>query len=390
MNTIELEEKYTSGVYAKRPLVVVRGQGAHIWDENGREYIDCIAGIGVASVGHCHPRVVAALKDQAERIITVPELFYSDVRARLMEKLAAISPQGVNRFFLANSGTEAVEGAMKFARLTTKRTDFIAFQRGFHGRTMGALTATHKKDYRDPFQPLLQGMTHVPADDIEALKAAVTDRTAAIIFEPVQGEGGVRVMNMEFVRAMAAYARERGVLLIADEIQCGMGRTGKWFACEHFGVTPDLVCMAKALGGGVPIGAIGLSEKIVVEPKSVHGSTFGGNPLSAAAAIASIEAMQEEKMVEMARDKGAWFMDKLRAIGSPKIREVRGLGLMVGVELKGKVQKPLQMLQEKHGVCALLAGPTVMRFLPPFVISYEDLERVVEAVKAVLLSEAEE
>jgi len=384
MNTIEIEETYGSGTYAKRPMVVVRGEGAHIWDDKGREYIDCVAGIGVASLGHCHPAVVAAIREQAGRLITAPELFYNDARARLLEKLPTICPKPIARFFLCNSGTEAVEGAMKFARLASGKTDFIAFQRGFHGRTMGALTATHKKDYRDPFLPLLGGVTHVPPDDIEKFKAAVSPQTAAVIFEPVQGEGGIRPMNPAFARDMVAVCKERGVLLIADEIQCGMGRTGKWFACEHYGIGPDFLCIAKALGGGVPIGAVGISGKLEAIPKHVHGSTFGGNALSAAAALAAIEAMEREGMVAMSAEKGAYLLEKLRAIASPKIREIRGMGLMIGVELKEKVQKPLHELQEKHGICALLAGPNIMRFLPPFVISYQDLDRVVEGVKSAL------
>ena len=384
MNIMEVEDRYTSGVYAKRPLIINRGEGWRVWDDQGREYIDCVGGIGVASVGHCHPDVVAAIQRQAGRLITASEMFYNDVRARLLEKLATITPPGIDRFFLCNTGTEAVEGALKFARLTTGRTDFIAFQRGFHGRTMGALSATHKKDYRDPFLPLLQGMTHVAPGDMAAFEAAVTDKTAAVIFEPVQGEGGVRVMDGDFVRQMAAFCAERGIVTIADEIQCGMGRTGKWFACEHVGVTPDILCMAKALGGGVPIGAIGLSDKIEILPKSVHGSTFGGNPLSCAAALATIEAMEKEHMVQMAEEKGRYFLDRLREIDSPSIREVRGMGLMIGLELKQKVQTPLRRLQEEKGICALLAGPTVMRFLPPFTIPKETLFQVARSVAEVI------
>lgn len=384
MSIIEQENQYSSGVYAKRPVAIVRGEGAHIWDDEGREYIDCVGGIGVASIGHCHPDVVAAIREQSERIITCPELFYNDVRAQLMEKLAKITPGSVNRFFLANSGTEAVEGALKFARLATQKTDFIAFQRAFHGRTMGALTATHKKDYRDPFQPLLEGMTHVAGGDIEAFSAAITDQTAAVLFEPIQGEGGVRPIDPGFAGEMVALCRERGVLIIADEVQTGFGRTGKWFACEHYDIDPDILCMAKALGGGVPIGAVGLSSRIDVIPKSVHGSTFGGNPLSAAAALATINAIERDDLVKQAEEKGAYFVEQLRAIESKKVREVRGAGLMIGLELKGKVQTPLRLLQEKHGICALLAGATVIRFLPPLTIEKEDIDRVVAAVRSII------
>ena len=384
MNIIEQENQYSSGVYAKRPVAIVRGEGSRVWDEAGNEYIDCVGGIGVASIGHCHPDVVNAIKEQSERIITCPELFYNDVRAELMAKLADVTPGSINRFFLANSGTEAVEGALKFARLATQKTDFIAFQRAFHGRTMGALTATHKKDYRDPFQPLLQGMTHVTSGDIDAFAAAVTDQTAAVLFEPIQGEGGVRPMDAGFAKEMVALCRERGVLIIADEVQTGFGRTGKWFACEHYDIDPDILCMAKALGGGVPIGAVGLSSRIDVIPKSVHGSTFGGNPLSAAAALATVNAIERDGLVQQAEELGAYFVEQLRAIESKKVRDIRGAGLMIGLELKGKVQTPLRLLQENHGICALLAGPTVIRFLPPLTITKEDIDRVVAAVRSII------
>ncbi|MBI3961694.1 MAG: aspartate aminotransferase family protein [Deinococcus sp.] len=384
MNIIELESRFTSGVYPKRRLAIVRGQGAHLWDEQGREYIDCAAGIGVANVGHCHPRVVAALTQQAQTLITCPEIFYNNQRAELERRLIELAPQGLDRVFLCNSGTEAMETALKLARLATKRPNFVACMRGFHGRTMGALSATYKKEYREPFMPLLDGFSHVPFENLEALEQAVDERTAGVFIEVVQGEGGVRPASSQYLRGVEQLCRQRGTMLIVDEVQTGFGRTGKLFAVEHSGITPDFLCVAKALGGGVPIGAaLFNSQKTGEIPKGVHGSTFGGNPLAAAAACAALDVIIGEDLSRRAQELGEYFMNQLRAIQSPLIREVRGLGLMVGIELKEKVQPYLEALMEK-GVLALPAGPNVLRLLPPLVISKEDLDTVVRRLGEVL------
>ena len=299
MNTaasiFDLENAYTSGVYGKRQVAIIRGNGACVWDADGREYIDCMAGHGVANIGHGRSELAAALAAQAQRLITCSETLYNDVRARLLERLAQITPAGISRFFLCNSGTEAVEGAFKFARLATGRTNIIATLRGFHGRTMGALSATWDPHYREPFAPLVPGITHVRYNNLPALEAAINEQTAAVIIELVQGEGGVHLANEEYVAGVAALCRERGALLIIDEIQTGFGRTGRLFACEHYGVSPDILCMAKALGGGVPLGAIGLGQRVIESgriSKGVHGSTFGGNPLACAAALATLELLR--------------------------------------------------------------------------------------------------
>ena len=284
MNTIQLEQQHTSGVYGKRDLAIVRGEGALIWDDEGNEYIDCVAGIGVANVGHCHPAVSAAIAAQAQTLITCQEMFYNDKRAQLLEALVAVLPDGLDRIFLCNSGTEAIEGAIKFARLSTGRTNIVAAMRGFHGRTYGALSATHKKDYREPFLPLVPGFSHVPFENIEKMKTAVTDQTAAVILEVVQGEGGVRPGSSEYFKAVRQLCDETGALLIIDEVQTGFGRTGRWFASEHVGIVPDLLALGKAIAGGVPMGAIAIGPRVTELPTGVHGSTFGGNALACAAA----------------------------------------------------------------------------------------------------------
>jgi acetylornithine/LysW-gamma-L-lysine aminotransferase len=276
-----------------------------------------------------------------------------------------------------------VEAALKFARLVTGRKETIATMRGFHGRTMGALSATWEKKYREPFEPLVPGFRHVAYNDLAALDQAVTDQSAAVILEVVQGEGGVRPGTPEFLRGAQALCRERGAMLIVDEVQTGFGRTGAMFACEHYGLKPDLLCLAKSMAGGLPMGAVLMGERVGVLPASVHGSTFGGNPLACAASLAAIEYLESNHLAEHAAELGAWFMARLSRIKAPVVREVRGQGLMVGIELKQKVTPYLQALMA-DGVLALPAGLTVMRFLPPLVISQAELAQAADAVEAVL------
>lgn len=379
-----LESRYTSGLYVKRPVTIVRGEGAVVWDNQGRAYIDCVAGHGVANIGHSHPKVAQAVAEQAARLITCPEMFYNDTRARLLERLGNLVP-GMERVFLCNSGTEAVEAAIKFARFSTGRPGIVAAMRGFHGRTLGALSATWNKKYRTPFEPLVPGFTHIPFNKPEALDEAVTEETAAVILEVVQGEGGIHPATPEFLQRAQAVCRERGALLIVDEIQSGMGRTGKLFAFQHYGVQPDLVTLAKGIAGGIPMGAVLLGERVALLKPGIHGTTFGGNPVAAAASLAALEVLEEENLPQRAAEVGAYFLERLRAIQSPLIREVRGLGLMLGVELKQKVASYIQALLE-HGVLALPAGLTVIRFLPPLVITREQVDQVVAALEAALAS----
>ncbi len=386
LNHQQLEYAHTSGVYAKRDLTIVRGQGALLWDDQGKEYIDCAAGHGVANLGHCHPKVVQAIQEQAARLITCPEMFYNPVRAALLEKLTTLAPAGMERAFLCNSGTEAVEAAFKFARYSTGRTEIIAAMRGFHGRTMGALSATWNKKYRQPFQPLIPDIRHVPYNKLEKLDAAVSEQTAAVILEVVQGEGGVNPGSAEYLRGAQEICRQRGALLILDEVQTGFGRTGRMFALEHHDLQPDILCVAKSLAGGVPMGATLLGERVKELHPGLHGSTFGGNPLSAVAAVAALDVLVEEGLPQRAAETGAYLLDALKNIESPLVREVRGLGLMIGIELKQKVAPYLQALQQR-GVLALSAGMNVIRLLPPLVITRQQVDRVVEAISDVLENE---
>ena len=382
---IEIENQHTSGVYAKQTLTIVRGQGASLFDADGVEYLDCSSGHGVANLGHAHPKIAEALYKQANTLITLFESFPNDQRAQLMEKITALVP-GLDRVFFCNSGTEAVEAAFKFARISTGRKNFIAAMRAFHGRTYGSLSATYNKKYREGFEPLLPGVSHVAYNNIEAMEKAVNEETAAVILEVVQGEGGVYPATAEYIQAVRRICDERGALLIVDEIQTGFGRTGKMFAIQHYGVTPDLLTCAKSLAGGVPMGAVLIGKNIKNLVPGVHGSTFGGNPLSCAAANAALDVIKEEDLPGQAEAKGKYLMEKLAEINSPNIREVRGIGLMVGIEMKQKVTGYIKALQAKK-VIALNAGMTVIRLLPPLVITYEQIDRLVEALTEVLGTE---
>ncbi|CAG0930109.1 LysW-gamma-L-lysine/LysW-L-ornithine aminotransferase [Thermoflexales bacterium] len=381
MSIQELESQFTSGVYTKRPIALVRGAGAHVWDSDENEYVDCVGGQGSVNIGHANPVVADAIARQAKTLITCPEMFYNDRRAELEQKLTALA--GMPRVFLCNSGTEAVEAAIKFARLATKRTGIIAAMRGFHGRTFGALSATWEKKYREPFEPLVPDYSHIAYNDVAALEAAVDHKTAAVLLEVVQGEGGVRPGTAEFLLKAQEVCQERGALLILDEVQTGFGRTGKMFAFQHYGLQPDLMCLAKSMAGGFPMGATLIGSRVGQLPPQVHGSTFGGNPLGCAASLAAIDFIERQQLADRAAELGAWFLEQLKQIESSLVREVRGLGLMVGVELKQKVTPYLQELM-KHGVLALPAGLTTLRFLPPLVVEQDDLEKVVEAVSKVL------
>jgi acetylornithine/LysW-gamma-L-lysine aminotransferase len=381
MNTIELENRHSAGTYPMRDIVLVRGQGVRVWDESGREYIDCVGGHGVVLLGHCHPAVTAAIAEQAQRMVTCPGIFYNDRRAALLARLAELT--GLERAFLCNSGAEAVEGALKFARLSSQRTGIVATMRGFHGRTMGALSTTWNKNYREPFMPLIPGVTHVPYDRIDAMEESITDGTAAVIVEFVQGEGGVRPGSAEYLSALRQLCTDRGALLIADEVQTGFGRTGKMFAFQHYGIEPDILCLAKGMAGGVPMGAVMLGDRITGIHSGVHGSTFGGNPLACAAALATMDVLESEDLPARAAKSGAYLIDRLNSMHTPVIREIRGLGLMIGIELRTRSRPYLEALIEQ-GVLALPAGPTVIRLLPPLIIERDSLDTVLAAIENVL------
>lgn len=377
-----LELEYGVPLNAKRDLVAVRGEGSLLYDESGREYIDFAAGIAVASLGHCHPKLVAAIQQQAATLITCPNIMYNDQRSKLLKKLVEVSPAGLTRAYLCNSGAEAIEAALKFARLHSGRTNFVTAMRGFHGRTMGAVSATYTPKYREAFQPLIPGFDYVPYNKIEKLEAVVGDNTAAVMLELVQGEGGVNPIQADYIGAVRKLCNERGALLIIDEIQTGFCRTGKFFACEHFDLQPDILCVAKAMGGGVPIGATLLTSAIQIE-SGLHGTTFGGNPLACAAALAAIDVYESDGLAQRAAELGDYFEAQLRVAELSQVRALRRLGLMIGIELKQKVQDKLAQLLE-HGVIALPAGPNVIRMLPPLVVEKAQIDRVVAVLRQLL------
>ena len=383
MNNMQLEALYTSGVYGKRDAVMVRGLGATLWDQNGTPYIDCAAGIGVANIGHSHPRLAQALASQANTLITCQEMFFNDRRAELLARLAGLVPGDLQRFFLSNSGAEAIEAAIKFARISTGRPGVIAATRGFHGRTLGALSATHKAAYRTPFTPLVPGFVHVPFNDIQAMRRSINKDSAAVLVEVVQGEGGVYPGDAAYFQDLRQLCDERDVLLVVDEIQTGFGRTGRWFALQHMDFVPDILCLGKAIAGGVPMGVTAFGPRISNLAPGVHGSTFGGNPLACAAALATLDIIEEEGLVERSAELGAYFKERLCAINSPLIREVRGLGLMIGIDLRVRAMPIVRQLMDE-GVLALTAGKTVLRLLPPLVITREQVDCVVKALETVL------
>ncbi len=375
-----------AATYSKRPVVIVKGQGATLWDIHGREYLDCMGAYGVCIVGHCHPRVVEAVQQQASRLLACHSSLYNDARSAFLQKITAITPPALNKVFLANSGTETVEAAIKLARKHTGRSEILAFMGGYHGKTFGSLSATWDKRYRTPFEPLVPGFTHVPYGRLDRVKDAVKETTAAVLVEPIQGEGGIKVPPLEFLGELRALCDATGALLICDEVQTGFGRTGRLFASEHFNVVPDVLCLAKGIGGGVPIGAM-VAKGTVMASLTVgeHSSTFGGNPLTCAAAAAAVDVVVEERLPERAARLGSYFMTRLQELQEKYtvVREVRGMGLMIGMEFRFDVYN-LILGALKQGVLVLDAGRNVLRFLPPLVISREQLDHVVEVLDAVI------
>ena len=363
----------------KREPTFVRGSMATLWDEDGNEYIDCGASFGVGNLGHCNPAVVEAIQQQARELIHVGPTFGTKAKAEFTDKLLSIAPTGLGRVFLSNSGSEAVEAALKFARAATGRKTIVAAMRGFHGRTMGALSATWRRDFREPFEPLVPGFEHVPYNDIAALEGAVDEGTAAVILEAVQGEGGVHVATLEYLPAARDVCDRAGALLIIDEIQTGMGRTGRMFAIERWNVKPDIVTLAKSLAGGVPIGATLTTEAVERAFQGSHNSTFGGNPLACAAGTAAIDYAVRERLWARAEKLGAMALVGLRGLKAPSVREVRGLGLMIGIELRGKAAPVLQALQDE-GVIAIGGGSSVIRLLPPLVIPEDQWSFALDAL----------
>lgn len=381
----EKEERHGSGAYGKRPLEIVRGAGCTVWDEAGNSYLDATSGMGVALLGHAHPAVVAAIREQAQQIITVAEAFYTPTRAELYAALVEVLPGSLGRFFLCNSGAEALDGALKVARLLTNREGLVAAQRAFHGRTLGSLSLTANPKYRNPFASWLAPVRRVIFNDLEAARAAIDETTAAVFVEPLQGEGGVHEARAEYLRGLRELCDATGALLVFDEIQSGLGRTGTWLAAEAAGVVPDIVCLGKGLAGGLPMGLVAWRSELGGIPRGSHGSTFGGNPLACAAALATLTALQQEEILPAVRERGEWLRQQLttRQEDWPLVRSVRGRGLLIGLELRGRVTPVLRRLQEQ-GLLALPAGQTVLRLLPPLILSAAEAEQIVVALDEVL------
>ena len=379
---IERDKKSYLQTFKRYPLTLERGMGSHVWDVEGNEYIDALGGIAVNSVGHAHPDVTRAIGQQAEKLIHISNFYLSKPQLLLSEKLKKLS--GLDRVFLTNSGAESVEGALKIARKYAhskgRGGNIISFQGSFHGRTLATI-ATGKKQMQKGFEPIPQGFSQVPFNDMDALKAAVDDQTAGIIIEPIQGEGGVNVSNEDFLKELRSFCTENDIVLIFDEIQCGIGRTGTFFAKEYYDVQPDIMTLAKALGGGVPIGAVVSNEKVSSAMEfGDHGTTFGGNPLVCAAALATLEVIEKEELVLQSKEKGRWVSLQLEAWEESSIKEIRGRGLMIGIEFDFETKPLVQKMLEK-GVLANATAGKVLRLVPPLNISYEDLDRVLTVLK---------
>ena len=383
---IATEQKVMANVYAKRPVVIVKGSGDLLWDKDGKEYIDCTGSYGSCIVGYCHPKVVEAIKNQSEKLTSCHGFMYNDSRSELLQRIAKIAPEGLDRVFLSNSGAEAVECALKLARKYTGKKEIIAMMGAYHGKTLGALSITWDKKYREPFMPLVPQVKHVPFGNIEKLQEVISNDTAAVITEPIQGEGGVRFPPNGFLEQLRELCNEKEILLIIDEIQTGFGRTGKLFAFQHFGIVPDITCLAKGVAGGIPIG-LTLSKNEIMSSLKVgeHSTTYGGNPLACAAAAATIDILEQENLPEKARAQGEYFVSKLDQLRDDHaiIREVRGLGLMIGVEMRFEVIDIILGSLER-GVLMLDAGRNVLRFLPPLVITRTHIDRAIEVLDEVI------
>jgi LysW-gamma-L-lysine/LysW-L-ornithine aminotransferase len=380
---LDIERAEQVPLYAKRDIALVRGEGSYLYDNDGRRYLDAMSNYGVAVLGHAHPRFAAAVSDQLTKLTTGHQSFGSDVRAALLAELDTIKPAELSRTFLSNSGTEAVEAAIKFTRAASGKHRFVAIRRGYHGRTLGALSVTADKKYREPFEPLPIPNAHVGFGDLDALAAALDDDTAAVVLEAIQGEGGIHVLDPEYLQAVRALTREKGIYLILDEIQSGF-RTGVPFVSVAAGIVPDVIVTAKALANGFPIGWTVTTEEIsAAMPGGAHGSTFGGNPLACRAAVETLRIMRDDDLYTRARTTGSQIIERIQGLRSDKIRAVRGSGLMIGIEFKQKAMPYLRALQE-NGVLALPAGNLVLRLLPPMIWEQQQVDELLAAFETVL------
>ena len=383
------EDQFMGNIYQRFPVTIERGLGAHVWDIDGKEYIDCMGGYGVALVGHCNPRVVKAIKAQLDKIITVHSSLYNKTREEFLEKLIKIAPKSLSQVYLNNSGAEAVEAAIKFARKFTGKKKMVAMNGSYHGKSLGALSVTFNQKYRKAFEPLVDTVQFSSYGDIEALRNTVDADTAMVIMEPIQGESGIIVAPDGFLQEVRKLCNEKGIVLVFDEIQAGLGRTGKMWASEHWNTVPDIMCLAKGIAGGVPMGATLVRPDILATiSKGEQSSTFGGNPLSCAAGIGAIDALTEDKLVENAARNGKIFKDGLERLKEKHkiIREVRGKGLMIGVEMKFEV-KDILFDGIANNLLLLYSGKNILRLLPPLVISESDINKALETLDMIITKE---
>jgi predicted acetylornithine/succinylornithine family transaminase len=385
MDMVDLGMKYVMNTYKRLPKVFVKGEGSYVWDSEGNKYLDFVAGIAVNSLGHCPPIVVEAIKEQAEKLIHCSNLYWIEPQIKLAQVL--VENSCCDQAFFCNSGTEANEAAIKLARKWGNgRYEIITMLQSFHGRTLGSLTATGQEKYQKAFKPLPEGFKYVPYNDLDALKDAIGDRTCAVMLETIQGEGGVNVPSTEYLQGVEALCRENNLLLIVDEVQTGLGRTGKAFGYQNFGITPDIITLAKALGGGVPIGA--MLAKAHVSKSFVpgdHAATFGGNPLATAAALAATSVLLDPDFLETVIEKGQYFRDKLTELQEkyPQITKVKGLGLMIGCDMSVDPQPIVEKCLEK-GVLINAVGGKVLRFVPPLTVTKEEIDHAVEVLSQAL------
>ncbi|MBM3905824.1 MAG: aspartate aminotransferase family protein [Thaumarchaeota archaeon] len=385
------EDDYLGNMYQRFPITIERGEGAKLYDINGKEYIDCMGGYGVALVGHRNPRVVAALKAQLDKVITVHTSLYNKTREEFLDNLMRVAPKGLTQVHMGNSGTEAVEAAIKFARKFTGKSGMVAMNGSYHGKSLGSLSITFNPKYRKSFMPLVEKVAFAPFGDIETLRTKIDADTAFVIMEPIQGESGINVAPDGFLQDVRKLCDESGILLIFDEIQAGLGRTGKMWASDHWNTIPDIICLAKGIAGGVPMSAtLTRPDILAAMSKGEHSSTFGGNPLSCAAGIATIQALTQDGLVDNAAKMGKIFMlglEKLKA-KHPIIRDVRGKGMMIGVEMKFEV-KDILLDGIQEGVLLLYSGRNILRFLPPLVMSEVEITKVLEVLDRLFTKESE-
>ncbi len=388
---IEQSSKYLCFTYNRYPIVFSKGKGCKLWDVDGKEYLDFVAGLAVCNLGHCHPDVVAAIKEQAEKLIHVSNYYHNEPMIQLARLLCENS--FAEKVFFCNSGAEANEAAIKLARkyakenLGTEKFEIITMQKSFHGRTMATITATGQERFHKGFEPLLPGFRYVPYNDLEAVGNAVTENTCAVMLEPVQGEGGVNVPSREYMQGLRKLCDEKGLLLILDEVQTGIGRTGKLFAYEHFGIEPDIMTLAKGLANGVPIGAMLTKDKFACAfVPGAHASTFGGNPLATAAAISVIETIKKEKVLENCTIVGGYLLNRLKELmnGFDFISDVRGLGLLIGMELSFDAGDIVKKCMDK-GLLINYTNGSVLRFIPPLIVTENEVDVVVKTLEEIFM-----